>query len=311
MFGISNFIFVLTTTLHITWSVPFLMFYVFDYRLYHIKKKKDTVLLIKKLKTNISTITDDDSNPCGLIFGKWFVAYIIEYYTNPNDGCCKEMYMFCNKYKYANLTKDNNNHKELEKETKSEKTGITIWERSGTFYHLTYSNRQLYINDYEPFENQKKIIEEVKSEYESNNYCITFINGIPGIGKSFIPILLANEMNCTYCNDWNPTDPSDDLSILYNSILPSKEEPLILVLEEIDIILTKIHKGILSHKNIPIPVHNKITWNNLLDKINLGLYPYLMLFLISNKSITEISELDKSYLRNGRVTSKYELNVST
>ena len=149
------------------------------------------------------------------------------------------------------------------------------------------------------------------TEYAKNNYCITFINGIPGIGKSFIPILLANELNCTYCNDWNPTDPSDDLSILYNSILPSKEEPLILVLEEIDIILTNIHKGILSHKNIPIPVHNKITWNNLLDKINLGLYPYLLLFLISNKSISDISSLDKSYLRDGRITSRYELKVST
>lgn len=308
MFGISNFIFVLTATLHITWSVPFLLFYIFDYRLYHIKKKKDIVLIIKRLKTNISTITDDDSNPCGIVFGKWFVAYVIEYYTNTHDGCCKEIYIFCKKQQYLSLTKDNNIHYN---QLNSTKAGITIWERSGTFYQLSYSNRPLHIEKYEPFPNQKEILTKLKKEYATNNYCITFINGIPGIGKSFIPILLANELNCTYCNDWNPTDPSDDLSILYNSILPSKEEPLVLVLEEIDIILTNIHKGILSHKNIPIPVHNKITWNNLLDKINLGLYPYLILFLISNKSISDISSLDKSYIRDGRITSRYELKVST
>lgn len=306
MFGIYNFIFVLTATLHITWSIPFLLFYIFDYRLYHIKKKKDIVLIIKRLKTNISTITDDDSNPCGIVFGKWFVAYIIEYYANA--GCCKEIFIICKQQQYLSFTMGNNTKPNKPNSTKA---GITIWERSGSFYQLSYSNRPLHIEKYEPFPNQKEILTELKKEYDKNNYCITFINGIPGIGKSFIPILLANELNCTYCNDWNPTDPSDDLSILYNSILPSKEEPLVLVLEEIDIILTNIHKGILSHKNIPIPIHNKITWNNLLDKINLGLYPYLILFLISNKSISDISSLDKSYLRDGRITSRHELKVST
>ena len=75
----------------------------------------------------------------------------------------------------------------------------------------------------------------------------------------------------------------------------------------IDVILNDIHKGIPNHKNIPIPVRNKITWNTLLDKISIGLYPYLILFLISNKSANDLSNLDKSYLRDGRVNYKKEI----
>ena len=305
MFSINNFWFILSTTLQITWSIPLLLFYIFNWQLYYIKKKKNVVLITKRLKKCISTITDDDLDPSGVVIGKWLIAYYIDYYQNSHDGSIKELYIFCSRKKYKQLIK-NNNEENIYNEN-NEKQGITVWERSGTFYHLSYSNRTLQIKPYEQFEYQLEISNAIKKEYEANQNCVAFINGKPGIGKSMIPLFLANEWNCTYCNSWNPTDPSDDLSILYNSILPTQEEPLILVLEEIDVILNDIHKGIPNHKNIPIPVRNKITWNTLLDKISIGLYPYLVLFLISNKSANELSNLDKSYLRDGRVNYKKEI----
>jgi hypothetical protein len=85
---------------------------------------------------------------------------------------------------------------------------------------------------------------------------------------------------------------------------PTKDKPLIIVWEEIDIQLALIHKGIESHKNIPILVRNKTGWNTLLDKIQLGLYPNIILLLTSNIPIRKINETledDESYLRQGRM----------
>tara|TARA_B100001248_G_scaffold235536_1_gene198347 strand:+ start:2458 stop:3378 length:921 start_codon:yes stop_codon:yes gene_type:complete len=305
MFSANNIFFVLSTTLSITWSIPLLLLHIFDYQLYYIKKKKNVVLITKRLKNCISSITDDDLNPSGIVIGRWFIAYYIDYFENSHSGSIKELYLICSNKQYKLLSKNINEINEYDDDNK--KKGITVWERSGTFYHLSYSNRSLQIKPYEEFEYQTDILTAVKKEYNAIHNCVAFINGKPGIGKSMIPLFLANELNCTYCNSWNPTDPSDDLSILYNSILPSEDEPLVLVLEEIDVILNDIHKGIPNHKNIPIPVRNKITWNTLLDKISIGLYPYLILFLISNKSANDLSNLDKSYLRDGRVNYKKEI----
>ena len=63
-----------------------------------------------------------------------------------------------------------------------------------------------------------------------------------------------------------------------------------------------IHKGIESHKNIPTLVRNKSSWNTLLDKIQLGIYPNIILLLTSNMGIKKINQtLDESYLRQGRM----------
>jgi hypothetical protein len=83
---------------------------------------------------------------------------------------------------------------------------------------------------------------------------------------------------------------------------PTKDKPLIIVWEEIDGPLALIHKGIEPHKNIPILVRNKTGWNTLLDKIQLGIYPNIILLLTSNMPITKINQtLDESYLRPGRM----------
>jgi len=56
------------------------------------------------------------------------------------------------------------------------------------------------------------------------------------------------------------------------------------------------------HKNIPIEIYNKITWNNLFDDINLNLYPHLILILTTNLSKETLdSQYDSSYTRLGRV----------
>ena len=63
------------------------------------------------------------------------------------------------------------------------------------------------------------------------------------------------------------------------------------------------------HKNIPIEVYNKTTWNNLFDDINLMLYPNLIVILTTNLTNTLIKEkYDLSYIRKGRVDIIKQLN---
>jgi hypothetical protein len=89
---------------------------------------------------------------------------------------------------------------------------------------------------------------------------------------------------------------------MYNVINPTPKKPLVLLLDEVDILLNKIHKqDIIMHKNSPIQVYNKTTWNNMIDKIDYGLYPNVILIMCSNLSERDIQQLDNSYLRHGRI----------
>ena len=48
---------------------------------------------------------------------------------------------------------------------------------------------------------------------------------------------------------------------------------MILVFDEVDIILNRIHgNNIERHKHIPIEIYDKTSWNRFMDEINLGLY---------------------------------------
>ena len=61
------------------------------------------------------------------------------------------------------------------------------------------------------------------------------------------------------------------------------------------------------HKKYLISVKDKTTWNKFLDKFEYGLYPYVILILCSNNSIDKMNQLDKSYLRNGRINIFHEM----
>jgi hypothetical protein len=113
---------------------------------------------------------------------------------------------------------------------------------------------------------------------------------------------MARDLKCYLCDTFNPCEPSDSFSNMYHTIDPTPQKPLILLLDEVDVMITKVHEEtIVPHKNHPIQIYNKSTWNNMLDKIDYGLYPNIILVLCSNKTFQEINEMDPSYLRKGRI----------
>jgi len=152
---------------------------------------------------------------------------------------------------------DSDSSEDNSDEKYKKKSKIKFYERQGNFFWLTYNNRDINVEKYIARENQKKVISNLKKEYKKSSNVVSVIHGDPGSGKSMIPILLAKELNGYLCDSYNPTEPGDDIAIIYNTIMPTVEKPLILVLEEFDIIIHRIHNNLIqAHKHIPIQIYN-------------------------------------------------------
>jgi hypothetical protein len=149
----------------------------------------------------------------------------------------------------------------------------------------------------------------INPNFKNNNHLVACITGPPGCGKSMISILIAKQLKASIVRTFNPSDPGDTIQQMYTEILPTKEKPLVVVLDEFDIIISKIHTGITQHKNIPIQVHNKPSWNMFFDDINLGIYQNMILIMTSNLGLFDLNKLyDSSYIRKGRIDNFYELS---
>jgi len=213
------------------------------------------------------------------------------------------IYILCSKTFYKNLINTEKDDTNIESDNKNE---ITVYERHGNYFWLNYSSRVLNVESYTENENQKYVIENILENFNRNLTVI--LHGKPGSGKSMIGLLLAKKLNGFFCDTFNPTEPGDDLSILYNTVIPTKSKPLILMLEEYDIMISRIHNnGIENHKHIPIQIRDKISWNNFLDKIDRGYFPNLILILTSNSHPDKITNLDPCYIRRGRVDCIFEI----
>jgi hypothetical protein len=146
--------------------------------------------------------------------------------------------------------------------------------------------------------------------YNKNKYCVSLNDGDIGKGKTMTAYLLAKVLQASVCKSYSPIIPGDTIDNLYDFVEPTYEEPLIIILDEFDDTLKKIHdKNIQEHRTFRTQIYNKTSWNSFLDDINLGIYPYVILLLISNKNIDKLNEeFDPSYIRNKRVNLFFTLN---
>lgn len=292
---------IILSTLSIIWTIPLLMGTVFRFQLYLIKDVKNVNTLLNKLPKRASIITDGKLR--GWIIGMWYIGYICDVEGSGREQSTKtNIYIWTNKSFYEKITTT-----EIDKN----ENFIKYYERVGNFFCPRYHMRKLSVDRFNPWPKQERIIESIIEEYRNlNNLSKTVVSilyGEPGSGKSMIPILLAKKMNGSYCDTFDPTRPGDLLSDIYTTVFPSMENPLILVLEEIDIIIDKIHKGIENHKHIPRTVNDKSSWNQFLDRFDRGYYPYLILIMTSNKSPKYIKDIDPSYIRKGRVDISFNI----
>jgi Holliday junction resolvasome RuvABC ATP-dependent DNA helicase subunit len=136
------------------------------------------------------------------------------------------------------------------------------------------------------------------------------ISGRPGTGKSSMGILIAKELNGSLCKTYDPTNPGDYLENVYNQVNPTDKNPLILLIDEFDILLHSLHnKLVVLHDDIPTEVSTKTKWNNLFDDLNLKLFPNLIVILTTNLTRKTIEKnYEKSYIRPGRVNFHYNIS---
>ena len=107
---------------------------------------------------------------------------------------------------------------------------------------------------------------------------------------------------------FNPTDPSDFFSDIYTKFSPLVICPIIVVLEEIDTIIAKIHYNkMVLHKTIPIQLKTKSGWNQFFDRFDRHMYPHTIFIMTSNKPINFFDDINPSYFHDGRINIKVDM----
>lgn len=283
----------------------------FNIGMYKITSTIEINKLINKLNIINYTISTNEK-PDGIIWGKWYLGKIIS--SNNDYDNSKLMFVLMNKNKFKKIITQNTINKCVKsiKNSNNENNtqNINYWFRQGSFRYLYYIKRLLDVSKFISFNDQQIIIDKIVTKFETKNNLVLYLHGDPGTGKSMLCYLLTKTLSGHFCDTWNPTEPNDTIDTVYNEIMPDNSKPLILVLEEFDIIIDKVSDGQNKHKEYPIQIRDKIGWNSLLDKIQLGIYPNLILVLISNKTPKYIENKDMSYIRKGRVDMFFDIKGS-
>jgi hypothetical protein len=289
----------------IPWVMVFLVTQLVGIRLYVIKDK-DVALRIQKRLTNSSHVADGGKG-YGYSVGRWYFAsvsinrgeYSVDY----------DVWMIATAASFEALTRENvvprvsteGVSTEEEEDEGAEAKAMTVFERVGTFTHVWFKKRSITLPEVVPRPDQEVVLEAICEHQKKRRHTVVFLHGPPGSGKSMIGVMLARRLGAGYCNTLKPWQPGDTLADLYAEAEPSAEKPLVVAFDEFDGPLTAIHVGIAPHKAVPISVGNKAGWNKLLDEIDRGMFPFLVLVLTSNRDPAFIRALDPSYIREGRV----------
>jgi len=275
----------------IPWSVLIIPLQMIGIRLY-VSSDRDKC---RRIQTRVYCSSQEkDNKPCGYILGRWYIGHIT---TDMESLSC---WILATKGSYEFLTREIRT-KEIA-EYKEKKKVVTIYERAGSYTNIWYRKRTYEIETV-PTAEQREVMSEIREEYRRTGYTTVYVHGPPGTGKSMLGIFLAEGGN--YSNTVKPWQPGDTIGNIYSEVEPTKENPLIIVFEEIDGPLSEILTGILPHKNIPTMARTKEGWNSMLDEIGRGMYPHLILIMTSNKGPKSIQE--ESLLREGRISTVLEM----
>ena len=257
-------------------------------------------------KVSIASIWKN-GEPDGWICGKWYIGYIQHKSGGQDSASSSELFILCsNNFFKINIDLQVIDDNGIEPQEKH------YYIREGTFYSPSYTEMQLNLTSKPVYTIQKKAINSILKFFKQKKNATALLYGKSGAGKSMTAQYLCAELlktcsGISFVDSFDPFMPGDNFANMYLQISPTEEKPLVVMLEEIDINILKLHKGEISHgANSPVQINNKPSWNLFLDKFDRELFPHVILILTSNKSAAFFDELDPSYMRHGRVDVKFE-----
>lgn len=277
--------------------VFYLIYYFFKIKKYVITGDKEiTNSIMKKIMnhifyTEVSHI-NGRNQPSGYFIGKKYYGYI-----EIKDGTTITIYTKEETYNQLMEQEEKETEKEIIEYKPLIKNKLNVFIRKGTYRNIYYNSLRLDLSHINPIGDQQPVIGSIKTLYNKNERASIFIHGVTGAGKSTIGYLLAKELNASYCHTFNPTEPGDYLSNLIVDIR-TQDDPVVIVIEEVDVLIKKINDGIDKNVEIPIEIYNKTTWNNFMDDL---IFYKIVLIFTSNTSKKDIDKIDPSYLRQGRI----------
>ena len=287
--------------------IIFLM-YLFNYRYYFLIEDKETShRILKKLGKNVVTFCTKISHGKQQLTGGFIGWDCIGYIDNYSYEDTK-IFILTRPSFYESLIEHAESAIIMKEEfvlPVKETTKIDVLMRAGNYKNIYYRTQRLDLSHINAIGDQKQIVDDIIELYKNQGRVSVFIDGVSHAGKSSIGYIVAKQLGGKYCHTFNPSDPGDNLSIVLSDA-NIEDAPLVLVLEEVDILLENIHQSsIKPNKELPISVHNKSTWTSFLD--DMFFYRKIILIMTSNKSKNEIDKMDIAYLRKGRIHANYSM----
>lgn len=289
--------------IHLFWHIPFLIFACLGFPKWVIsdikqidialKKIDDGNVLSSQLRWHHGRIKND-----GLILS-WKLG-IIGFLYDKTEGShvVSEMAVIARK-KYFDIL-ISSTEAEAFSVLKHPKNTMDSLVAEGYHWNPFYNDIEIKFHELEDNISQTQIVEDIYNYFKRFDHCTAFISGLPGTGKSTIAALLTMKLNGVLCETFDPTRPGFTLSKLIIRANPTKERPLIILFDEVDVIIEDVNSGIVPHKHIPIWIRNKTTFNKFLD--HMRFHENVILIMTSNFTKEQIGEkYDPCYLRPGRV----------
>ncbi len=280
------------------------------------------VIIIKYIEKTLifSTSIHGDNKPLGLVLGKWYIAYITAYSIQKRDsvsigyavilwssniGHKKSLSDdFVDLEKATNL---NDNKQETRTHTHTPSKTLEIWRHVGAYKSDTIEKFEIPFHNKE-CDKQEEVITRMQKMAQTsfeNGYgyrLITMIAGPSGTGKSQIAKQLAATINATISDDFNPTNAGENFTSLIKTVKPTKKKPLVVLLDEGDKMIERIHLGIKEHEFFVTTAIDKASFNKFMDQ--LSNYDNVFVIFTMNSTFNAIDTLDQSYTRCGRVDLK-------
>lgn len=309
----------------------------FGYNTYSIRTKECKNVILRNVQKKYKIFChkfNENNEPIGTcIHRAWIPRFVID---QDDLGvyfifCSMSMFNEVNQYEYETkpieldenfLPENNTNEKEngnSDGESNVGDGGATTTDNAkqsimkyimkvGEYGYFHYNTRKINLLQVQPtkemsfFAYQERLFKNIMKFYKNTNFCKVFLNGEPGCGKTYFAYMMAQKLGCYLCDSFDPYEPSANFNELYTQEKLDPCCPLIVLIDEVDILIEKIHdKPMEEHKKFRREIFDKNSWNGFMDKIEYGLYPNVILIMNSNKPKKEIDKLDPSYLRKGRM----------